>query len=94
MSNNPDTTVSAEALATLAAMKTAVKNALDRKRRLGHYAVVWRDGQPALVDDDAEDRAAFFESLQQEPQGSHDNDAGHQQEQSGIAEKKEQYPSD
>lgn len=29
----------------LEALKKAVANALERKRRLGHYAVVWRDGQ-------------------------------------------------
>ena len=27
------------------ALKKAVANALERKRRLGQYAVVWRDGQ-------------------------------------------------
>ena len=29
----------------LEALKKAVANALERKRRLGHYAVVWRDGR-------------------------------------------------
>jgi len=29
----------------LAALRQAVANALERKRRLGRYAVVWRDGQ-------------------------------------------------
>lgn len=29
----------------LEALKKAVANALERKRRLGQYAVVWRDGQ-------------------------------------------------
>jgi len=29
----------------LEALRRAVANALERKRRLGQYAVVWRDGQ-------------------------------------------------
>lgn len=29
----------------LMALRKAVANALERKRRLGQYAVVWRDGQ-------------------------------------------------
>lgn len=45
-------------------MKQAVAEALERKRRLGQYAVVWRDGRPqriipglrkdACVEDDTE----------------------------------------
>jgi hypothetical protein len=26
---------------------------LERKRRLGHYAVIWRDGKPLIIGDDA-----------------------------------------
>lgn len=33
----------------LDAMKRAVDKALERKRRLGQYAVVWRDGKPAII---------------------------------------------
>ena len=33
----------------LDAMKQAVDQALERKRRLGQYAVVWRDGKPAII---------------------------------------------
>jgi hypothetical protein len=33
----------------LDAMKQAVDKALERKRRLGQYAVVWRDGHPAII---------------------------------------------
>lgn len=33
----------------LAALRRAVANALERKRRLGQYAVVWRDGQTVRV---------------------------------------------
>ena len=28
-------------------------NTLDRKRRLGHYAVIWRDGKPVCIGEDA-----------------------------------------
>lgn len=33
----------------LEALRRAVAKALDRKRRLGHYAVVWRDGRPVRL---------------------------------------------
>lgn len=36
---------SAEARRELDALRQAVGRALDRKRRLGQYAVVWQDGQ-------------------------------------------------
>lgn len=34
---------------TLAALRKAVNEALERKRRLGQYAVVWRDGRPQRI---------------------------------------------
>jgi len=37
-----------EAMA-LASLRKAVSEALERKRRLGQYAVVWRDGRPQQV---------------------------------------------
>lgn len=39
----------------LDALKRTAAETLDRKRRLGHYAVVWRDGKPALIGADAPD---------------------------------------
>ena len=30
-------------------LRQAVTENLERKRRLGHYAVVWRDGKPAFI---------------------------------------------
>ena len=44
---------SPEALAMLRVLQTAVAKALERKRKLGQYAVIWRDGQPLLVGEDA-----------------------------------------
>jgi len=37
----------------LEALRRAVAQALERKRRLGQYAVVWRDGRPVCVGPDA-----------------------------------------
>jgi hypothetical protein len=34
-------------------MRKAVEKALDRKKRLGQYAVIWQDGKPMLVGEDA-----------------------------------------
>ena len=31
-------------------LTNAVAEALERKRRLGQYAVVWRDGQPVILE--------------------------------------------
>ena len=36
----------------LDALKRAVAEALDRKRRLGQYAVIWRDGKVMRLDPD------------------------------------------
>lgn len=44
---------SPEALAILKALQEAVGKNLDKKRRLGQYAVIWKDGRPVLVGDDA-----------------------------------------
>lgn len=44
---------SPEALAILKALQEAVGKNLDKKRRLGQYAVIWQDGRPVLVGDDA-----------------------------------------
>lgn len=34
-------------------LKAAVAKALERKRRLGQYAVIWSGDQPVMVGDDA-----------------------------------------
>lgn len=33
----------------MASLQKAVGEALERKRRLGQYAVIWRDGAPAFI---------------------------------------------
>ena len=87
-------TPSAEASATLAALKRAVEKTLDRKRRLGQYAVVWQDGKAALLDDDVEDRDAFFEALHETAANEAVASKTHSQDsQSGIADSEGDYQS-
>jgi hypothetical protein len=38
---------------TLEVMKQAVTKALEKKKRLGQYAVIWEDGKPVLIGEDA-----------------------------------------
>ena len=47
------TQISSHAQRTLDALRKAVTDALERKRRLGHYAVIWRNGKPATIGEDA-----------------------------------------
>lgn len=37
----------------LKVLREVAKATLERKQRLGHYAVVWQDGQPVTVGEDA-----------------------------------------
>ena len=43
------TKLSSEDQRTLDVLQEAVNEALERKRRLGQYAVVWQDGKPARI---------------------------------------------
>lgn len=36
----------------LEVLQQATADALDRKRRLGQYAVIWRDGKPVTIGED------------------------------------------
>lgn len=38
---------------TLDCLRQVTRDTLERKRRLGHYAVLWRDGKVVTVGDDA-----------------------------------------
>ena len=38
-----------ESQSILESLRRAVSHALDRKRRLGQYAVIWKDGQPKTI---------------------------------------------
>jgi len=35
----------------------AVKQTLEKKKRLGQYAVIWHDGKPVITGDDAPENA-------------------------------------
>ena len=47
-------TLSADDQRALDLLRAAVAEALDRKRRLGQYAVIWRDGQVVRIEPDEE----------------------------------------
>ena len=47
-------TLSADDQLALDALRSAVAEALDRKRRLGQYAVIWRDGQVVRIEPEEE----------------------------------------
>ncbi|SEP87535.1 hypothetical protein SAMN05421510_100772 [Nitrosomonas ureae] len=44
---------SKESQVILDSLQKAVTQALERKRRLGHYVVVWREGGPVMIGEDA-----------------------------------------
>lgn len=44
---------SQKSLIALEALKSAVAEALEKKRRLGQYAVFWIDGKPVAIGEDA-----------------------------------------
>ena len=46
-------TPSQDSQAMLDTLKTAVNKTLDKKKRLGQYAVVWSDDKPILVGADS-----------------------------------------
>ena len=43
---------SKESMIVLESLQKAVAQALDRKKRLGQYAVVWQDRQPTIIGED------------------------------------------
>ena len=45
-------TLSADDQRALDALRSAVAEALERKRRLGQYAVIWRDGRVVRIEGD------------------------------------------
>lgn len=52
--NTPRTSApSPEGQHQLEALRQAVSKTLERKRRLGQYAVVWRDGKPVRIGEDS-----------------------------------------
>lgn len=46
----------------LNSLKHAVADALEKKKRLGQYAVLWENGKPVLVGEDAPQKPSRHES--------------------------------
>jgi hypothetical protein len=44
---------SPESIAILQVLRDAVAEALEKKRRLGQYAVIWQDDRPVFIGDEA-----------------------------------------
>lgn len=57
MTETQKKTPSKEGQILLDALQKAVTDTLEKKRRLGQYAVVWRDGKPAFANFDTKSRA-------------------------------------
>jgi len=53
MSSSTKDEPSKESKEMLDTLKTAVAHALEKKRRLGQYAVIWKNGKPARVGADS-----------------------------------------
>lgn len=47
------TTPSKEGQVALETLQKAVRQTLEKKKRLGQYAVIWRDGKPVMTGEDA-----------------------------------------
>ena len=52
------TTIPPETQKILETLRKVAVDTLERKRRLGSYAVVWRDGQPVAIGEDAPEHLA------------------------------------
>ncbi len=58
-------TASQQARETLDILRVAVTEELERKKRLGHYAVIWQNGQPVVIGAES-DPALAKPSLEQD----------------------------
>ncbi|WP_225071880.1 hypothetical protein [Desulfuromonas sp. CSMB_57] len=53
MNTKSKTTTSPEGQRQLETLRQAVDKTLEKKRRLGQYAVTWKDGKPVVQGEDA-----------------------------------------
>lgn len=53
MNTKRTTAPSPEGQKQLETLRQAVSKALEKKRRLGQYAVIWQDGKPVMTGTDA-----------------------------------------
>ncbi|WP_017324783.1 hypothetical protein [Synechococcus sp. PCC 7336] len=49
------TTIRPETQQMLDCLQKVAAETLERKRRLGHYAIIWRDGKAVAIGEDAPD---------------------------------------
>ena len=67
MNNQP----SQDSLKTLECLRQAVAKALERKRLLNQYAVVWEDGKPAIIGNMSEaEKAKILGRFDAKPEAS------------------------
>ncbi len=52
------TTIPPDTQKILESLRKVATDTLERKRRLGHYAIIWRDGKPVAIGSDAPDNLA------------------------------------
>lgn len=60
-STSSNSTPVLDAQTLLAALQATATSTLERKRRLGHYAVVWQDGRPVAIGEDRPDTEPALE---------------------------------
>lgn len=60
-------TPSSEHTLILNSLKRAVSKELERKRRLGHYAVLWENGRPVFTEGDGPATKPELSRVQEEP---------------------------
>lgn len=58
---------SPEALAILECLRQTATETLDRKRRLGHYAVIWQDNAPLAIGDNAPEELSLKHTSAETP---------------------------
>lgn len=61
--------IPAKEQALLDCLTAAVREALERKRRLGQYAVVWRDGGPVFIGEEPTNRLPEKSAVAAPPPG-------------------------
>ncbi|MBF0245550.1 MAG: hypothetical protein HQL31_09820 [Planctomycetes bacterium] len=64
------TTLSANDQQALNALQLAASEVLEKKRRLGQYAVIWENGSPVMVGDDAPKPEITKPATSEEPNGN------------------------
>lgn len=56
MNTTKRTIPSPEGQKRLETLRQAVKKTLEKKRRLGQYAVIWKDGKPVITGEEASEQ--------------------------------------